>query len=485
MTNEKNFSEKSHARLRIWLIRLTVLVVLVLVSGGIAVVAYAAMHQATLANPLTIAGSGPILRQAQPTQASNEEGAPLPPPIDVANGSNAVQPSDPELQPWDGAGRVTLLLLGLDYRDWSQNEGTSASRSDTMILLTLDPLSHTAGILSIPRDTWVAIPGFTHAKINVAYYLGDAHKLPGGGPGLAVKTVEQFLGVPINYYAQVDFDTFVRFIDEIGGVKLDIQEPITIDLLGDGPDTIKKLKPGVQTLPGSWALAYARNRHTENGDFDRAARQQQVILAMRDRVLSLNMMPMLIKKAPTLYSELASGIRTNLTMEDAIRLALLAQEVPEENIKRGVIGKGYTIFGRSPDNLSINIPIPDKVYMLRDEIFATSNGALGPLTMGNSRERMRAEGATLAVYNASRVGDLGVRSVAYLQSLGVQATDYGAAEGRYNTEIIDHTGNPYMLQYLIETFGARPDRITVETNPGARVDVEVYLGYDAEGATLQ
>jgi len=69
---------------------------------------------------------------------------------------------------------------------------------------------------------WVAIPGFQHGKINTAYYLGDAYKLPGGGPGLAVDTVEQFLGVPINFYAQIDFQAFIRFIDEIGGVKINI-----------------------------------------------------------------------------------------------------------------------------------------------------------------------------------------------------------------------------------------------------------------------
>ena len=183
---------------------------------------------------------------------------------------------EPTLTSWDGVGRVTILLLGLDYRDWEA--GSEYSRSDTMILLTLDPLSHTAGILSIPRDMWVAIPGFQHGKINTAYYLGDAYKLPGGGPGLAVDTVEQFLGVPINFYAQIDFQAFVRFIDELGGVKIDIPEPITVDLLGSGAKTKKTLQPGVQVLPGEWALAYARARNTGGGDFDRAKRQQQVIL---------------------------------------------------------------------------------------------------------------------------------------------------------------------------------------------------------------
>ena len=176
-----------------------------------------------------------------------------------------------------------------------------------MILLTLDPLSRTAGILSIPRDMWVAIPGFQHGKINTAYYLGDAYKLPGGGPGLAVDTVEQFLGVPVNYYAQIDFQAFVRFIDEIGGVKINVPETITVDLLGSGVATKKTLRPGVQVLPGEWALAYARARNTGGGDFDRAKRQQQVILGIRDRILSFDMLPLLITNAD--YSVQAAIIR--------------------------------------------------------------------------------------------------------------------------------------------------------------------------------
>ena len=177
--------------------------------------------------------TGPEIQQGSRTPRLNAQGTPMP-DSDLPLGDQP-EISSLELTPWDGAGRVTILMLGLDYRDWASDEGPS--RSDTMILLTLDPLNQTAGMLSIPRDMWVAIPGFKHGKINTAYYLGDAYKLPGGGPGLAVQTVEQFLGIPINYYAQVDFGAFVRFIDEIGGVKIDVPAAITVDLLGSGPKT--------------------------------------------------------------------------------------------------------------------------------------------------------------------------------------------------------------------------------------------------------
>ena len=417
---------------------------------------------------------GPQIVKSSGTPVMNALGTPLPPlPGEGGEGSSIAAT---KLTPWDGAGRVTVLLLGLDYRDWEANQ--EASRSDTMIMLTLYPQSKTAGIMSIPRDLWVNIPGFEHARINTAYYLGDAYQLPGGGPALAVKTVEQFIGVPINYYAQIDFAAFVRFIDEIGGVQIDVPAPITIDLLGTGAKTKKKLKPGVQVLPGEWALAYARNRYTENGDFDRAARQQQVILGIRDQVLQVKILPKLISKAPALYEQLASGIRTNLTLDDVIRLALLAQSVPEESIKRGIINKDNVFFGETPDGQSILIPIPDDIQNLRDEIFATG-GAIGPQLPGTPQEQMKAEAARLAVYDGSSDPNLGGRAVEYLRSLGANVTQTGAADRAYaGSTIVDHTGNPYVVKYLVELLHIAPGNIYVEFDPNSAVDVELYLGSD-------
>lgn len=165
------------------------------------------------------------------------------------------------VETWDGENRVTVLLMGLDYRDWSGGPGPS--RTDTMMLLTLDPLSNSAGILSIPRDLWVSIPGYENNRINVAYFYGEVNQIPGGGPAMAIKTVEALLGVRINYYAVVDFGAFIRFVDELGGVKVDVPAPIRVDPIVGNP---KILQPGIQTLPGELALAYARARNTPNGD---------------------------------------------------------------------------------------------------------------------------------------------------------------------------------------------------------------------------
>jgi len=454
---------------RTWLIRGIALILILSFSCLIGMGSFVAARQLTISNLTVSKESVPQLVEGQaPAGADGNL---------TTGGSKPSAPQiEPELTPWDGASRVTILLLGLDYRDWET--GTDYSRSDTMILLTMDPLTHTAGVLSIPRDMWVAIPGFQHGKINTGYYLGEAYKLPGGGPGLAVKTVEQFLGIPINFYAQIDFDAFMRFIDELGGVKVNVPAPITVDLLGDGYRTLKKLKPGVQVFPGKIALAYARARHTEGGDFDRAERQQQVILGIRDRILSFDMLPILIQKREALYQELSSGVHTNLSLDQAVQLAVMASQVPSESIKRGVIGKEYVLFGESPDKLSILIPLPDKIHALRDEIFAASS-ALGPLTAGSDQERMVAEGSRVAVVNQSNTAGLAERTSQFLGSQGVNvAQTSDAPQNLTLTTIIDHTGKPFTTKYLVDLLGITPGKIIFDENPGSPVDIELLLGND-------
>ena len=460
--------DNSDKRLR-WLIKGGLITITIFGAALLGLLSFGIVYRLASSSPFKLGGQSPQYVAGQSSAQTNPQGS-----VSIDNLNSPV--SEPQLTPWDGAGRVTILLLGLDYRDWEAGE--EYSRSDTMILVTLDPLTQKAGIMSIPRDLWVSIPGFQHGKINTAYFLGDAYKLPGGGPGLAVKTVEQFLGIPINYYAQIDFGAFVRFIDEIGGVKIDVPEPITIDLLGSGSATKKTLQSGVQVLPGEWTLAYARARYTQGGDFDRAKRQQQVIMAIRDRILSFSMLPILIGKADTLYRELASGIHTNLTLDESIKLAMLASQVPDQNISRGVINEKHVLFGKSPDNLSILIPLVDKVHLLRDEIFSSS-GALGPLTSGNSQEKMIVEASRVSVLNGTQSTGLAERTAEYLRSLGVNVVEIGEAEqNAAQTTLIDYSGRPYTLKYLLESMSINPNQVEYADTPQTNFDIELILGGD-------
>src|SRR6266540_6159235 len=334
---------------------------------------------------------------------------------------------------WDGASRITVLLIGLDYRDYVANEGPP--RSDTMMLLTIDPLTKTAGMLSIPRDMWVNIPGFGYSRINTAYASGEGNKLPGGGPELARKTVEQFIGVPIQYYAQVDFSTFASFIDEIGGIEIYNDENLRLDPVGVGKDKIKLTCCGMRPLDGERALAYARFRKDKEGDIARAKRQQKVIIAIRNKVLSPENFPTMLGKAQTFYEQFSAGIRTNMPFDVAIRLGVLAKDIPVESIKQGAID--YTMVALDNTVLggqdaAVMKPLPDKIRELRDQIF-TAGGALSPLAAQNDPAAlMQADGARVRILNGSYSPGLDVNTGNYLVSQGVPVTEIGSADRAYD-----------------------------------------------------
>ena len=121
----------------------------------------------------------------------NIDGAPI---TDIPSDVEAPQIEMPQ---WDGGSRINIVFFGLRGGDISGDDCPACT--DTIMLLTIDPVTKTAGMLSIPRDMWVNIPGFGYSRINTAWTLGEGAKLPGGGPGLAMETVSQFIGVPVHY----------------------------------------------------------------------------------------------------------------------------------------------------------------------------------------------------------------------------------------------------------------------------------------------
>jgi LCP family protein required for cell wall assembly len=385
-----------------------------------------------------------------------------------------------ELPPaWDGATRVTVLVIGLDYRDWEAESG--APRSDTMMLVTIDPITKTAGMLSIPRDMWVNIPDFGYNRINTAYSLGENWKLPGGGPGLAVRTVEDFLGISIQYYAQIDFLTFERMIDEIGGVRVTPSQTVVLDPLGADNNNVTLEAEVTYALPGNLALAYARNRYTKDGDVDRAKRQQDVIFGIRERVM--NYWPQLVPKIYPLYQELSAGIHMNMTLEDGIRLALLAREVPLNNIKKGVIDFSMVspITISLPDGggtADILRPIPDQIRLLRDQIF-TTGGTLSPLATGDSVNLMLSENAKVSILNGTYTEGIAGRTMDYFKSIGMNVLESGNSSDKVNiTVLVDHSGKPYLLKYLMGIMNIGPSQVRTRFDPASTTDVDIIIGDD-------
>jgi LCP family protein required for cell wall assembly len=450
---------------------LVLLVAFLIAASLTAVFAYRTVRDA-----VTSLGSSPdepVFVEGQST--------PIPQEIRLPDLAAPLQPENgPAPREWDGESRVTVLLLGLDGRDWIQNYGPPLA--DTIILATLDPQSRTAGMLSIPRDLWVRIPGYGYHKINQSFQLGEADHAEGGGAGLAIETVENFLDVKINYYIQIDFNAFVRIIDEIGGVKINVPETIVVDPVGR--ETINKtLTPGIQTLPGEIALAYARARNTPGSDFDRAARQQQVIMAIRERVISFQMLPTLISKAAVIYQEISRGVNTNLNLQQIIQLAWLAQQLPPENIRQGVIGPDLVINSISADGMAILQPIPDQIMLLRDEIFSSEiePAALNPTSIAGMtpNELMLAEEARVGVLNGTFTPGLAAKTYEFLIDKQVNMTEADNADQLYpETTLIDYTGKPYTIEYLMALMDIPPGNIYHRYDPESTVDVVVILGED-------
>ena len=423
-----------------------------------------------LASAWTGTGINPF-RSLGGTDAEGTEGTPaIPTPV------TDVGITAPE---WNGSDRVTLLLMGLDYRDWLADEG--APRTDSMMLLTLDPVARTAGMLSIPRDLWVDIPGFERNRINTAYSQGEGFNVPGGGPGLAMRTVENLLGVPVQYYAVIDFYTFERLVDEIGGVNILVTQDVKISPLGR--ESYLLWEGERVHLDGPDALAYARARKTAGGDFDRAKRQQQVALALVDSILNLNNMPSLIAKAPSLYQELASGIRTNLGLDQMISLGVLALDVvSKETVQKGVISPPENVTLETlPDGAQVLKPIPEKIRELRDKIF-TNTSAVGPsVSEEDLDEGARIEAARISVRNGSGTEGLATQTADYFKAQGLNVVEVGNADRLdYDKSIlmVQNATYPYAVRFLAGLLNLSQSQILYPVTSNPDVDVIVVLGYD-------
>ncbi len=390
-----------------------------------------------------------------------------------------------EYPTWNGGNRINILFVGL--RGGEPTEADCPFCTDTLILLTVDPTTKTAGMLSIPRDMWVNIPGFGYSRINTAWTLGRGSKLPGGGPALTMKTVSHFIGVPVDYYVQVDFDTFIDIIDLIGGVDVYNDETLFLDPVYHNKEfpKVKLTCCGMRHLNGRTALAYARCRHVEqgcqDGDVGRARRQQKVIFGIRDKVLSPANFPGLMAQASRLYNTFSAGIHTNMSLDDAIRLAVLVRDIPREDIKNGVIDHTMMAFDNvmlGGQNASIMKPLPDKIRILRDEIF-TSSGPIGPMAEGDLASLAQADGARVRLLNATNTAQLDERTASYLSQQGLQVTELGNTKTQSRTTVVLYSSKLYTLKFLLNIFGITQNaQILIKPDPSQTVDIEIRLGSD-------
>lgn len=400
------------------------------------------------------------------------------------------------LPDWEEDERVNVLLLGIDKRPNEQY-----ARTDTIILVTIDPATGKAGMLSIPRDLWVTIPGYGENRINTAHYVGDKNGYPGGGPALAMKTVQYNLGVPVHFYVRVDFDGFRRIVDTLGGIDIDVAQAINDPKYPDenyGYDPFY-IDAGQQHLDGNMALKYARTRATRGADFDRARRQQQVLFAIREKALAIGVVP----KIPELWATMADTVQTDLQLVDILELAKRADEITGDDIQSAVVDHTMTVDYKTNTGAQVLLPVREKIRPVVDTIFSSPEPVGPPPTptpdpalMAQAQAEAQAEaqrrvevaaalqeeGAKVVVQNGTPREDLAAETAGYLRDHGFAIVQFGPADrSDYpRTVIVDYTGKAYTLIVLSEIFNVADENIRRSPNLKSEVDIRVIIGADFE-----
>ena len=369
---------------------------------------------------------------------------------------------------------INILIMGLDRRP---NEGDIYTRTDTMIVVTIDPVAKTAGILGIPRDMWVEIPNadgtYFNERVNTALEFGQLYDYPGGGPQLAEDTIQRNLGIKIDHYIIVDFQGFKQIIDDLGGIDIDVPTALDDPLYSDteklGDYFPLHFEPGMQHMDGRTALGYARSRNTTS-DLDRIQRQQRVIFAVMDKALSLNAIP----NALSLWKQYKSTVVTDINDIQVTGFANLASQIPAERMSALSLGACVTPW-TTPEGADVLYPSKEGCQKIVNALFLD--------------QQLIGEKAVVEVRDGSG-NDIAQTAVDLLTNLGfpqgnVIAGDPPPGGLVANTEIIDFSGNPVSTGKIAEWLGVPATAVRKATALDtdlrtADADIVVVLGADAD-----
>jgi LCP family protein required for cell wall assembly len=434
-------------------------------------------------------------RLGLPAVVSSETGQPLATP--QAQGSFFSL-----LTPLQKKERVNVLLLGDDRRP----DEPAAHLTDTIIVLTFDPDEGDAGMLSIPRDLWVPIPGFGENRINTAFVTGELRDYPGGGAALAKATVAELLGHPIHYYVMVNFDGFKQIIDLVGCIDITVSEDIDDPKYPDnnyGYDPLF-IPAGEHCMDGELALKYARTRR-QGADYARARRQQQVLVALKDKLLGQNLITELLPRLPALAISLGDAVRTDLPLDDGMALARALNRLDLDTVDQLVIDETLTTptvteagaWVLLPNREAIRprvdalfeppAPVSEEEIRAQQEQLLAQKTALptepAPTLLpaeSDERRRLTDEAARIVVHNGTATPGLAVQATEWLESQGFLVVSFGDADRSdyAHSVLVDYTGKQYTLQRLIEIFQVQPENVRVSTNLKSPVDLRLILGQD-------
>ena len=390
-----------------------------------------------------------------------------------------------DIPPWDGKERLNILLIGSDQRP---GEGTH--NTDTLIVVSIDPIAKQVAMFSLPRDT-VDVPlppgparqafGSVYTrKINAFWtsvrkrddlFAGDEKKNLPGYNGLKA-IMGNLYGLDIKYFIEVNFDGFKNVVDAMGGVTINVQVPVSDDRFPSVNGSLRRvyIPSGIQHMTGAEALRYARSRHGSN-DFDRGIRQQRVLLSLREQADPQELIPRL----PALVKALQSTVKTDIPANQLAPLLGLASNVDTKNIRSYVFTPPFyqKEYLSSPRGYII-VPYVSKIRAAVRDAFTTdpADEAL--------RQNLAEEGGVVWVLNGTSDGGHGTRLAGYLDWRGLAASaprqrPTGAVPA--DTSIVVYNGAaarlPDTIAYLEKTFG-----VTVEerTDPAIRTDIIITVG---------
>jgi LCP family protein required for cell wall assembly len=452
--------------------------VILVMGGAHAAVAYYDLQALTavqnIFNPTdTGAGTGPSPSPGA-TIAAGATASPAPSPSDATAGATAA----PSLVPWNGTGRLNILLIGTDKRP---NEGTW--NTDTLIVASIDPASHQVAMFSLPRDT-VGVPlppiparatfGATYnLKINSLFLQARARPdlFPGGGYEALKDTLGYLYGIPISYFVEVDFTGFKTVVDALGGVTVNVQVPVVDDYYPGENGTIRVyIQTGVQHMTGSQALIYARSRHGSS-DFDRASRQQRVLLSLRQQADFAT----LIQRLPDLVQSTSQAVKTDFPIAKLPQLIDLASKIDIANVRSFVFSPPYYGVEGYPGGiyeLSPNVP--------RIRAAVASAFDFDPRAEAQ-RQAVAQEGAGVWVLNGTGANGTAAAVAGYLDFRGVAASAPNQAPppGTVPPDTVIRAYNgaaakmPLTIALLTNVFGVK---VLSVTDPAVKVDVIVTTG---------
>ncbi len=363
-----------------------------------------------------------------------------------------------------------ILLIGA-ATEYSSNPGLT----DTLMIVSVNPASQHIAIVSIPRDLYVYVPDFGMMKINQAYFLAEQRET---GTGIATlnATVEHNLGIIIDFYARVNFDSFPDLVDSVGGIDITVDCSIEDWRLIE-PDMDKTVEEnwerftlwsGLHHMDGDTALWYVRSRRSSS-DFDRHRRQQDVLRALWRRIRSDG----LLENFPQLWEQFNTLVDTDITLTDAIQFLPSIIDLDASQVEYFTFAVNQQVTQGYTDDAAqrfILTPIPEAVATLMQQVVAPT-----------TRSRLRTDSPTIAIYNGSNVPGLDYVAAHRLERDGFRTIITGepATPRNYNL-IVDHTGasrnNP--IDVIQRTMRTTDEGVQTEPDPQRTYDYELYIGWN-------